>query len=242
MIRFTHVSKSYPRTGTAVDDVSLHIGKGEFVFFTGPSGAGKTTLLKLIEGFERPTGGDVRVFGRKPEGEHLDWARQRMSYVDQEGTLYPGTLRQNLTLGRTDMVADDELTAVLEQLGLADLVAELPHGLDTDLSGARGLSGGQRQRVAIARATIADAPLMLLDEPTAHLDRRTETAVHNMVTTAKTSRAVVLVAHRMRTVIAADRVLVLDQGRLVDSGCHDELAERCDAYRALLAEQHLVGS
>lgn len=222
--------------------VDLTVPAQGLTAIVGPSGAGKTTLLKLIEGFEVPTSGRVEVFGRVPAGADLQWTRRQVSYVDQEGTLFPGTLRDNLTLGRDDTVPDAELIAALERLGLTGLVEQLEAGLDEDLSGARGLSGGQRQRVAIARSLIAGAPLMLLDEPTAHLDQRSETAVHELVTQAKQTAAVVLVAHRMRTVIAADRVVVVDEGKVVDSGKHNELIERCDVYRALLADQHLVGT
>lgn len=223
-------------------DLHITIPERGLTAIVGPSGAGKTTLLKLIEGFERPTSGELAVFGRTPDGPDLDWVRRQLSYVDQEGPLFPGTLRENLALGRPDDVTDIELRGVLDRLGLASLVEQMPAGLDTDLAGARGLSGGQRQRIAIARAVVAEAPLMLLDEPTAHLDRQSETAVHDIVTSVRKSRAVVLVAHRMRTVLAADHIIVLDEGRQVDDGTHEELAGRCDVYRALLAEQHLVGT
>lgn len=205
----------------------------------GLSGSGKTTVLSLIERFMEPDSGRIEVHGR----DLSDWSpadlRSRIAYVDQASTLLQESVRANLVLGRRRPADDTTLYSVLDRVGLAEDIRALPDGLDTVLDGATGLSGGQRQRLALARAVIADADLVLLDEPTSHLDSVNEQRLRLAVDRLAAERAVVVVAHRISTIQHADHVIVMDRGAVTDEGGHAALVDRCPAYAELVAGQSL---
>ncbi|WP_395293636.1 ABC transporter ATP-binding protein [Kitasatospora hibisci] len=217
------VSFSVPRTGlTAV---------------VGPSGAGKTTALSLIGRFVRPSAGVISVLGHDVGSWPLGALRARMAYVDQAFTLLEATARENLQLGRVGAAADGELAEALAAVGLAEDVARLPQGLDTVLGRESDLSGGQRQRMALARALLADADIVLLDEPTSQLDGLNELRFREIVERLARHRAVVVVAHRLSTVQRADHVIMMNRGTVVDAADHPTLLTRCLPYRELVASQ-----
>jgi ABC-type multidrug transport system fused ATPase/permease subunit len=205
----------------------------------GLSGSGKTTVLSLIERFMEPDSGRIEVHGR----DLSDWSpadlRSRIAYVDQASTLLQESVRANLVLGRRRPADDTTLYSVLDRVGLAEDIRALPDGLDTVLDGATGLSGGQRQRLALARAVLADADLVLLDEPTSHLDSVNEQRLRLAVDRLAAERAVVVVAHRISTIQHADHVIVMDRGAVTDEGGHAALVDRCPAYAELVAGQSL---
>ncbi|GAA5205752.1 ABC transporter ATP-binding protein [Streptomyces thinghirensis] len=210
----------------------------------GPSGAGKTTLLALTERFLLPESGRISVCGRPVEQWPLHQLRGEISYVDQSFTLVEGTVRQNLQLGRDDergALPDAELWRALEALALRGAVEALPDGLDTELGRAEDLSGGQRQRLAAARVLLRDTRIVIFDEPTSQLDSENEERLRALMRTLAAQRAVIVVAHRISTVQDADLIVVVDEGRIVDRGTHEELLTRSTLYQELVHGQSLRG-
>lgn len=208
------VTVAYDRT-VALREVSLTIAPGERVALIGPSGAGKSTLLALLLRFVTPTGGRVLVDGDDLANLDPDHWRRRLAWVPQRPHLFAASLATNITLGAP--TTPERLAAAISAAGLDDVVAALPDGLDTVLGeGGHGLSSGQRQRVALARAFLRDAPVVLLDEPTARLDSATEAAVREATARLVTGRTTLLVAHRPALLELADRVVRLVDGRLVE--------------------------
>jgi ATP-binding cassette, subfamily C, bacterial CydCD len=232
-VRFTYPGRTRP----ALDGVSLRIGDGSTVALVGPSGAGKTTVASLLLRFWDPQSGVIRLFGHDLREYQLDELRRRIALVAQDTYLFNDTLRANVMLARPD--ADDAaLGLAIERAALQELVASLPDGLDT-IVGERGaqLSGGQRQRVAIARAFLKDAPVLILDEATSHLDAVSEAAVRSALERLARDRTTLVIAHRLSTVRDADAIVVLDDGKLVEVGRHSELLARGDLYAHLVARQ-----
>lgn len=232
-IALDRVSARYHPTGPAVlRDIDLAVPRRGHTALVGPSGAGKTTLFALILKFIEPESGRLSMAGTAYSDLGIAGVRERIGYVEQDSPLLPGTLRDNLVFANPAAVQPD-IDTVLRQLQLSDLVDALPRGLDTDIAAAT-ISGGQRQRIALARALLAGPDVLLLDEVTAQIDGLSEAAVHDVIRSQAADRAVLTIAHRLSTVIDADTIIVLDQGRVVDRGRHDELMQRCALYQRLV--------
>jgi ATP-binding cassette subfamily B protein len=238
-VAFDHVTFRYPTRPevSALDDFSLLVNPGETVAVVGPSGAGKSTLFQLVQRFYDPDGGEVRVDGVPVREADPADIRGRMAIVPQETVIFAASARDNLRYGKWE-ASDAELWQAAEAANAAEFLRELPQGLDTFLgeSGAR-LSGGQRQRVAIARALLRDAPILLLDEATSALDAESERLVQDALDRLMENRTTLVIAHRLATVRAAERIIVMDEGRIVDTGTHAELVARGGLYARLAALQ-----
>ncbi|MCZ2265077.1 ABC transporter ATP-binding protein, partial [Isoptericola sp. QY 916] len=237
-LRLEHVSHRYAdATQDALHDVDLEVREGETVAFVGPSGSGKSTLLNLVLGFVRPTAGRLLLDGADMAGLDLRSVRRWVSVVPQESVLFEGTIRENVAYGLDDdAAADDRVRAALRDANALEFVDALPDGWDT-VVGQRGarLSGGQRQRLAIARALVRDPRVLFLDEATSALDPEAEAVVRDALDRLMRDRTTLVVAHRLSTVRAADRIVVLEHGRVVEVGSHDELLRRGARYAALHA-------
>ncbi len=240
LLALDDVSFEYPDGTPVLRGVSLEVPAGSRVALVGPSGAGKSTVLALIEGFYPVASGAVRWAGTDVREMPRAALRARLGYVEQEAPVLAGTVRDNLLLTRPD-ATDPELWAVLADVGLTEVVRRSPRGLDV-LVGDEGvlLSGGERQRLAIARSLLARPELLLLDEPTASLDARNEGLLRETLAAAAADRALLVVAHRLSTVLDSDQIVVLDQGRVVARGTHAELVDSSPLYRELAAAQLLV--
>jgi ATP-binding cassette subfamily B protein len=199
----------------------------------GPSGAGKTTLFQLAQRFYDPDAGTVRIDGVDLRAANLAEIRARIAVVPQETIIFAASARDNLRYGRWE-AGDAELWGAAEAANAAEFLRKLPDGLDTYLGeGGARLSGGQRQRIAIARALLRDSPLLLLDEATSALDAESERLVQGSLERLFEGRTTIVIAHRLATVRAADRILVMDQGRIVEEGNHDSLSAEGGLYARL---------
>ena len=225
------------RRELALSGVRFTIPASRTVALVGPSGAGKTTLAHLLMRFWDPLGGTIRLDGHDLRDFRLDDLRRRIALVAQDTYLFNDTLRANILIARPSASVDDVGDAV-ERAALGEFVASLPDGLDTRV-GERGmrLSGGQRQRVAIARAFLKDAPVLILDEATSHLDAASEAAVHRALTDLMHDRTTVIIAHRLSTIRDADQIVVLEEGRVIETGTHDALLGRGGLYAHLVRRQ-----
>ncbi len=220
--------------------VSFEVPRGSRVALVGPSGAGKSTVLALIERFYDPTSGVVRVGGADVRGIPRETLRGQIGYVEQDAPALAGTLRDNLTLSTPD-ATDEDCRAVLHTVNLDEVLQRSELGLGAPVGeGGVMLSGGERQRLAIARALLAAPPILLLDEATASLDGLNEQLLREAIDAVAENRTLLVIAHRLSTVVDSDRIVVLDHGKVVGTGTHSELIASTPLYKELAKHQLLV--
>ena len=241
-IRFEDVTFTYPRSSRpALDRVTVDIRHGQRIAIVGPNGSGKTTLLALVPRLfdPNPGGGKVFIDGRDIREVSVRSLRRQIGVVTQETVLFRGTIRANIAYGAED-ATEDRIIAAAKMARAHEFIVAMPQGYETPVAEqGMTLSGGQRQRIAIARAILRDPSILILDEATSMIDADSEAKIAEAITEFSVGRTCLIVAHRLSTVINADRIIVMDAGRIVDDGRHAELMHRCGVYR-LIAENQLV--
>ena len=220
-----------------MQDIDLEVQPGEKIAIVGPSGSGKSTLIKLLLGFYTLENGQVFLFGDDLNHWQLSAARQQMGFVAQDTYLFPVSIEENIAGGKPG-ASQAEIAQAAAAANLTEFIQTLPEGYGT-LVGERGarLSGGQKQRISLARVFLKDAPLLLLDEPTSALDSESEALVQEALDRFMSGHTSIIIAHRLSTIKNADRVLVLDEGRIVEQGTHTELLQKGGLYQDLYERQ-----
>jgi ABC-type multidrug transport system fused ATPase/permease subunit len=245
-IEFKNVNFGYPSTEDfrdgkpVINNVSFKIKKGDRVALVGPSGSGKSTILSLIERFYEPDSGEILLEGVPVRELSRDALRSQIGYVEQEAPVLAGTIRNNLLIGSPD-ATDAELKKVLGQVNMTSVLKRDKRGLDAEV-GEAGimLSGGERQRLAIARALLEAPPILLLDESTSALDGLNEQRMREAIDAVAEGRTMIVIAHRLSTVVDSDQIIVLDQGKVVGIGTHSQLVKSTPLYKQLAKQQLLV--
>ena len=247
-LRFDNVSLTYPGADApALNGISLNIKHGQTIAFVGPNGCGKTTLLSLIPRLFDPDQGTILIDGNDVRTFSVRSLRQQIGVVTQETVLFKGTIRANIAYG-AERATEERIHAAARSARAEEFILAKPGGYDFEISeGGAGLSGGQRQRLAIARAILRDPAILILDEATSMIDAESEAHIaeaigefvhhHGRPGDGMACKTCLIVAHRLSTVVAADAIVVMDQGKVVDKGRHAELLERCDLYRSLAHHQ-----
>lgn len=236
-ITLSDVTFAYHET-EVLHGISMEIKEGTVNAFVGPSGSGKSTIAKLIASLWDVKSGSIKIGGVDIRDLSLEEYNRRVAYVSQDNFLFDETIRENIRMGRPD-ATDKEVEEVAEKSGCHDFIMELPKGYDTVVGGAGGhLSGGERQRIAIARAMLKDAPIVILDEATAYTDPENEAVIQASVAKLVQGRTLIVIAHRLSTITDADKIFVIDDGRIAEEGTHKELLSDEGLY-AKLWESHI---
>jgi ABC-type multidrug transport system fused ATPase/permease subunit len=236
-VEFTDVSFKYDNEKKILENLNFQVLRGEKIALIGSSGGGKTTLFKLLCGFYGAQSGLIKLYGIDMNKWSLSALRSLIALVSQDIHLFPGTIAENIGYGAPEPSLDEVINAA-KAANAHDFIMELPKGYNTIIGedGAR-LSGGEKQRISIARAILKDAPILLLDEPTSALDTQSEALVQEVFNKIMKNKTEIVIAHRLSTIKECDRVLVLDQGTIMETGSHEELLLKDGVYKKLYNKQ-----
>ena len=227
------VSFAYPERDSTLEEVNLEIPAGKTVAIVGPTGSGKTTLVRLLLRFYDPNEGSIQIDGMDVREIKLSSLRKSIALVSQRVTLFPESVKENILYGNLD-ATDEEIENAASIAEAIEFINTLPHGFDTKIGeGGYKLSGGQRQRLSIARAVLKDAPILILDEATSSVDNETEAALQRSLAQISEGRTTLIIAHRLSTIRNADNIFVLDNGKVIESGTHDDLVLKDNMYKRL---------
>ncbi|WP_152521938.1 ABC transporter ATP-binding protein [Paenibacillus alvei] len=229
-IQFSGVSFSYDGRNNVLNDVSFILPQGKTVALVGSSGSGKSTLFKLIAGYFEPQQGSIKLYDKRLDMLELSEARSMISMVSQETYLYPYSIAENIA-GGGENVSMVEIVKSAKMANIDSMIESMPNRYET-LVGERGVkfSGGEKQRISIARAIMKDAPILLLDEPTSALDAESEKMIKESIKNLMKSKTILVAAHRLSTIVEADAIIVLENGKIVERGTHEELLEMKGVY------------
>ena len=242
-VRYEDVSFHYSDDDTPVlSHVSFDIPAGKSIALVGPSGSGKTTICSLLPRFYDVTGGRITIDGKDVRTLTLKSLRSQIGMVQQDVYLFAGTILDNIRYGRPE-ASDEEVIAAAKAAACHDFILSLPDGYRTVVGeGGSTLSGGEKQRISIARALLKDAPIVLLDEATASLDPENEVLIQQAISALVAEKTVIVIAHRLQSIMSADKIIVLKDGRVAEQGTHEDLLKRDGLYAKLWAEQSQAGS
>ncbi|COF45430.1 ABC transporter ATP-binding protein [Streptococcus pneumoniae] len=233
-----NVHFEYNEEEQVLKNIDFTIESGKVTAIVGPSGSGKTTLFSLLERFYEPTSGAIKLGEESITSYSLESWRRQIGYVSQDSPLIDGTIRDNICYGVEGEVTDEEIEKVAAMAYVDAFIHDLPNGYATEV-GERGvkLSGGQRQRIAIARALLRNPQILMLDEATSSLDSKSESVVQKALNNLMKGRTTLVIAHRLSTVVDADKIVFIEKGNLTGSGTHDELLQTHDMYREFATQQ-----
>ena len=236
-VEFCHVDFQYKEGEKVLSDFNLKISAGETVALVGPTGAGKSTVVNLVCRFYEPTGGEIRIDGVNYKERSQLWLQSNLGYVLQEPRLFSGTVRDNIRYARLN-ASDEEVEEAARMVNAESFILRLPKGYDTDVGeGGSRLSTGEKQLISFARAILADPRIFVLDEATSSVDTQTEQIIQQAISKVLTGRTSFIIAHRLSTVRTADRILVIDGGKIQEMGTHQELLRKKGAYYKLYTNQ-----
>ena len=238
-VSFEHVAFRYQEEEPVLEDICFTAAPGQMLAIVGPTGVGKSTVIALLERFYDPTSGKVTIDGQDIKTVTLDSLRSQISLVPQDTFLFNGTIAQNIAYGMPDATLE-QITQAASAARADGFIREMPQGYNT-VVGERGfrLSGGQKQRLAIARAVLRKTPILVLDEATSAVDTKTECEIQAAIEQLSGSRTIIVIAHRLSTVMRADQILVLHNGKIAEQGTHDELLQQDGIYAKLCHVQQL---
>lgn len=227
-----HVTFAYDQK-TVLQDLSLQIPKGKMIALVGESGSGKSTLFQLLLGFYQPLSGSISMYGTDMAEWDLDAMRSRIAYVEQTPYLFNGTVMENIAAGNAG-ATEEEIIQAAKLAYVHEFIMELPQGYHTLLAeGGKNLSGGQRQRLAIARAFVKDAPVLFLDEMSSALDNESQRLIQLAIENYRKGRTILVIAHRLQSIVSADKILVMDHGQIAECGTHQELMDQKGLYEKM---------
>jgi ABC-type multidrug transport system fused ATPase/permease subunit len=237
-VAFENLTFGYPNTTQlALDDVTLRVEKGKSIAIVGRNGSGKTTLLAMLPRFYDPTSGRVTIDGIDVRDVTLKSLRDQISIVTQDSVIFPGTIAENIAYG-IPLTTREAIEAAAKRAFAHDFIMEKPQGYDTPLDGLGGqLSGGQKQRLNIARAILRPAPILILDEATSQVDAESEHLIQQAIESLMHQATTFVIAHRFSTITSADTIVVMDRGRIVGQGQHEQLLRTCETYHQLYERQ-----